>query len=436
MRINAFARTDVGKVRADNEDNYLVGQQVFAVADGMGGHAAGEVAAKAALEPLVAIDTTTFDSDEDAEQALVEALRAANRHVVEMAHAQPELQGMGTTLTAALLREGRLHLAHVGDSRAYLLRDGEAITQLTTDHTLVERLVREGRLSRDEAAIHPQRNVITRAIGNEADVVVDSLPPLLLQPGDQILLCSDGLTGPLGDAEIAATLTRNEDGDGAVASLVEHANAAGGPDNITVILLRVEGRSDKRTTTAPLDPSIRQIRTRQDGDSTDWAKRLGRLGAPQGVETGRENKRRKRDRSGGGRRIAAVLLAVLLLAAVIGGGGWMLLSRAYFVGAHEGSVAIFRGVPEEVWNVELYRVVEGEVTELPLEEFPEWRQDQISDGITASTIEGARRIVRTLESSIGVSGDQDESGDDPAQGDDAPGDDTSGDGTGGAAEGT
>lgn len=426
MRINAYARTDVGQVRADNEDNYLVGRQVFAVADGMGGHAAGEVAAKAALEPLVAIDGREFDSEEDVETALVHAVREANRHVVEMAQAQPELAGMGTTLTAALLRNGRLHLAHVGDSRAYLLRDGEAITQLTTDHTLVERLVREGRLSRDEAAIHPQRNVITRAIGNDADVVVDSLPPLRLQPGDQVLLCSDGLTGPLRDTEIAATLTQTEAGDEAVSTLVDRANAAGGPDNITVILLRVDG---SETDTRPIDDdNIRRIRTRQDGDTADWAKRLGRLGAPQGVEK-RKDERRTRERGGGGRKFTAALLAVVLLAAIVGGGGWMLLSRAFFVGAHDGNVAIFRGVPEEVWNVELYRVVDGEVTDLPLDEFPAWRQEQIQDGITASTIDGARRIVRTLESSIDTSTDEAD--------DTSGGDDTSGDGgVDGTAEGT
>jgi PPM family protein phosphatase len=404
MRITAFARTDVGKVRPENEDDFFVGRQVFAVADGMGGHAAGEVAAKTALEPLVSIDSRTFDSADAAEEALAEAVREANRQVVEMAEAQPELHGMGTTLTAALLRDGRLHLAHVGDSRAYLLRDGEAITQLTTDHTLVERLVREGRLSREEVATHPQRNVITRAIGNEPDVVVDSLPALRLQSGDQVLLCSDGLTGPLGDADIAATLTHTPDGDEAVTSLISQANEAGGPDNITAIVLRVEGEDDDPVV-AVKNENVRQIRTRHDGDETDWAKRLGRLGAPQGVETRKDKKARSERASGGGggggRRVFAVLLALLLLLGVVAGGGWMLLSRAYFVGAYEEQVAIYRGVPEEVWNIRLNQVIDEEVTDLDLDEFPDWRRSQIEDGITARTIDEARRIVRTLEGSIG-----------------------------------
>lgn len=404
MRITAFARTDVGRVRPENEDDYFVGETVFAVADGMGGHAGGEVAAKTALEPLVAIDGRSFDSPELAQEALVEALRDANRQVVEKAEAEPELQGMGTTLTAGLLRDGRLHLAHVGDSRAYLLREGDAIMQLTTDHTLVERLIRDGRLSRAEAATHPQRNVVTRAIGNEPDVVVDSLPPLWLQPGDQIMLCSDGLSGPLEDTEIAAVLTTKEDGDAAVAKLVDQANDAGGPDNITVVLLRVEAEEgDPPVAAPPEEPNVRRIRTRQDSQGGDWARRLGQLGAQQGATQAsvkQKTKKKSRDGGGKGKRVLAGLLALVLLLAVVAGGSVLLLSRAFFIGEHEGQVAIYQGIPHEVWEVPLHRVMEDEITELEVSEFPGWRQDAIREGIEASTVGEARNIIRGLAQSI------------------------------------
>src|SRR5687768_122861 len=175
MRITAYAKTDVGRHREGNEDNMFSGSTVFAVADGMGGHVAGEVASETALRPVSELDGATFEDPRAATDSLRAAIEAANRNVVSQAKEDPNLTGMGTTLTAVMVREGHLHLAHVGDSRAYLLRNGEEINQLTTDHTLVEQLVQDGRLSRDEVAHHPQRSVITRAIGVEHSVEVDTL---------------------------------------------------------------------------------------------------------------------------------------------------------------------------------------------------------------------------------------------------------------------
>ena len=398
VRVAAHARTDVGKVRSGNEDDFYAGETVFAVADGMGGHAAGEVAAKTALEPVASLDERVFTSGDAADEALMAAIRDANRQVVEKAEAEPDLRGMGTTLTAGMLRDGRLHVAHVGDSRAYLLRPDQPITQLTTDHTLVERLVREGRLSRDEAASHPQRNVITRAIGNEPTVMVDSLPPIRLQAGDQILLCSDGLTGPVPDDEIVDILQSHEDADEATAALVQRANDAGGPDNITVVLLRVDGDAND---TAPVEVDqehLRRIRTREEGDPRDWASTMGRFGAPQGIESRPDA---SPDGPRRGRRMLATLLALIVLVALVGGGGWMLLSRAYFISEHEGQVAIFQGLPQEVGTIPLHRVLSDEVTDLGVEEFPEWRRQRIEDGITAGTIAEARRRIDELEATLG-----------------------------------
>ncbi len=241
MQLTAFAASDPGLVRAGNEDSLYAGSTLFAVADGLGGHAAGEVASATAIEALAGLDGQSFPDPAAARQALEAAVVAANQAVAGKAAADPRLWGMGTTLTAALVEDARLHLAHVGDSRAYLLRRGEPLRQLTDDHTVVAELVREGRLSAEEAAVHPGRSILTQAIGLERDLVVDAPAPLALVPDDQVLLCSDGLTDVLADGRIAELLGRHDQGGQTCRALVDAANAAGGPDNVTVVLVRVAG---------------------------------------------------------------------------------------------------------------------------------------------------------------------------------------------------
>jgi serine/threonine protein phosphatase PrpC len=239
MRLSSFAGSDVGRARTGNEDSYFCGRTVFAVADGLGGHQGGEVASAAAVEPLAALDGRSFAEPGEAAEALAAAIREANGAILDRAAGDPGLWGMGTTLTAAALSgDHQLQLAHVGDSRAYLLRDG-SLDQLTTDHTVVGELVRRGRLTPEVAAIHPERSILTRAVGLDPTVPVDLPDPLELHDGDQVLLCSDGLTEAVGDDQIAALLSASEDGDAACRSLIDAANRAGGPDNITVVLLRV-----------------------------------------------------------------------------------------------------------------------------------------------------------------------------------------------------
>ena len=429
LTVRAFGGTHTGRVRSGNEDSYLVGDAVHAVADGMGGHQAGEIASDAALEPLRALDISTLRGPAEVTDALATAVREANTLVVERASNDPQLEGMGTTLTAVAVCDGQLHVAHVGDSRAYLLRDAEDMSQLTTDHTLVERLIQDGRLSRDEAATHPQRNVITRAIGHETTVEVEVLPPITLRDGDQVLLCSDGLSGPVDDARIAAILDQTADGDEAVAALLAEANAAGGPDNITTVLIRVGDRWDgsaPTATTTATGSTTRQLATRpaqggtttavdEDGGgdagtaTTDqitinsgrppsdeaWAEKVGRVGAPPEVEPAPAPTRRI-----GLARVATVLLALALVAGVLIGGGWLLLSRSYFVGEHEGMVAIFRGVPQEVAGISAARVVPTEITTTPVSEFPAFRQQAIAEGLTAQSLSDAQRIVEDLQEQL------------------------------------
>jgi PPM family protein phosphatase len=273
MRLSSFAATDVGLQRAGNEDSHLRGRTVFAVADGLGGHQGGEVASAMAVERLGALDGRSFAEPTQAAAALADAIADANRAILERGVADQGLWGMGTTVTAAAVvrdPEGRpsmpgahvpgpggssvapvrrryltgplvLQLAHVGDSRAYLLRGDGPPRQLTTDHTVVAELVRRGRLTPQQAASHPERSILTRAVGLDPNVQVEQPAPLGLQPGDQVLLCSDGLTETVADEQLAQVLAGQADGDDACQALIAAANAAGGPDNITVVLLRVAG---------------------------------------------------------------------------------------------------------------------------------------------------------------------------------------------------
>jgi serine/threonine protein phosphatase PrpC len=240
MRLSSFAGTDVGLARSGNEDSHLRGRTVFAVADGLGGHQGGEVASAMAVEPLVALDGRAYADAHQAAEALAEAIGEANLAILRRARSDPELWGMGTTVTAAAVAGDRvLQLAHVGDSRAYLLRLDAPLRQLTTDHTVVQEAVARGLLTRRQAAVHPQRGVVTRAVGLDPQVPVDLPEPLELEPGDQVLLCTDGLTEVVDDDRIAAVLASQADGDDACRALIAAANQGGGPDNVTVVLLRV-----------------------------------------------------------------------------------------------------------------------------------------------------------------------------------------------------
>src|SRR5450755_4397691 len=228
------AKTDTGLQRRDNEDSAYARAPVFVVADGMGGAQAGEVASQIAVEAF----EQGLPEDGSPEERLATRAREANRRIHELSQTQSERAGMGTTLTAAYLNGDDLVIAHVGDSRAYLFRD-ETLRRLTEDHSLVEELVRRGKLTEEQAAEHPQRSIITRALGIELDVEVDTWT-YPARAGDVVLLCSDGLTSMIGEAQIAEILGSETDLDRAGEQLIAAANEAGGRDNITVVLFRLE----------------------------------------------------------------------------------------------------------------------------------------------------------------------------------------------------
>ncbi len=240
-------RTDTGRQRAANEDSFFAQAPLFAVADGMGGAQAGEVASKIAAESFGPVQR----GEGSPEGYLRGIAEDANRRIHELAQADASRSGMGTTLTAAMLEGEELSLAHVGDSRAYRWRDGE-LRLLTSDHSLVEELRRQGRLTDEQAEDHPQRSIITRALGPEPHVQVDTMT-YRVKPGDVYLLCSDGLTTMLKEPEIASILAESPDLDRAVATLIDQANLAGGRDNITALAFRVDD-SEAPVGRIPVEP--------------------------------------------------------------------------------------------------------------------------------------------------------------------------------------
>jgi PPM family protein phosphatase len=416
--VQAHGRSDVGRVRPGNEDALLIGSTVFAVADGMGGHRAGEVASAAALEPLGLLDGRPFGDPARAVAALTEAVTAANADVVLRSRTDPDLEGMGTTLTAVLIEGSDAHLVHVGDSRAYLARNGR-LTQLTADHTLVQALIDEGRLRPDQVATHPHRSVITRAVGVAAQVEVDGLH-LQLEDGDVLLLCSDGLTGVVDDTTIARLLAEHGPHD-VVDALIEAANAAGGPDNITVVTIAHRVGATPRAG-AP-GPTTVRIRTDEPSRAaSDWAAGYSSLGARNPSRPGGSGARittgtpgRTGVRSGGSRaprdgrrvrrllgsdldrlagRAVIALITLVLTVTAIGLGARVLLDRAYLVGVHEDEVVIYRGFDVQLGPVDLLRVHER--PGITFAQVPGYLQPLYLDGRPAADLNDARRIVASI----------------------------------------
>jgi protein phosphatase len=259
LRVVDFAAaSDVGRVRKANEDAYYVRSPLFVVADGMGGAQAGEVASKIASEAFAG----ELDESVAPEPRMAQVVRKANQEIHEKSLSDPNMQGMGTTLTAVLLGDSEVTIAHVGDSRAYRLRNGE-LTRLTRDHSLVGEMVRRGAITEEEAEQHPQRSILTRALGPEAEIEVDTLSHSV-KSGDVYLICSDGLTGMVSDAEIAEAMGSGKPMREVAEQLIRRANENGGVDNITVVAFKVsdgspEPRADEESPSDAGDTSDQTI---------------------------------------------------------------------------------------------------------------------------------------------------------------------------------
>jgi serine/threonine protein phosphatase PrpC len=256
--------TDTGRKRRRNEDAFVCEPPLFAIADGMGGAQAGEVASRLAA---AAVRERVPDALAG-EERIFELVQEANRRVYDRSSSDPNTSGMGTTMTVALVEDGAVAFGHVGDSRAYLIRDGQ-MEQLTEDHSLVNELMKSGKLSPEEAEIHPQRSVITRAVGTDPDVDVDTFT-VIAQTGDLFLLCSDGLTDVVAEEEILELVERNRaDIDRALRALVKEANRGGGEDNITVVAFEIadDNVHDGRTQEQALPPEYTQTRAPDEEDT-------------------------------------------------------------------------------------------------------------------------------------------------------------------------
>lgn len=383
-------RTDTGRQRSENEDSLFVRAPIFAIADGMGGAQAGEVASKIAAE--------AFDRDlpeVPPERFLRETIEAANRQIHQLARDDPSRAGMGTTTTAALLDAAAEEVAigHVGDSRAYRLRGGR-LEQLTRDHSLVEEMRRKGQITDAQAEEHPQRSIITRALGPEPEVEVD-VQTVPAAPGDVFLLCSDGLTTMVGEDRIAATLTHSATLREAVRTLVEEANRAGGRDNITALAFRLADAAAPR------------------GESREDATLVGAAAEEAGL-TATEVRRRaaaaaareRRDRLAAGPsrkrlRTAAKALAAIAAIAAVALGAWLGNRQVWFLGTDDGGrVALYRGLPYDLpFSIALYE--ERYASPIQTDELPRVRREAVT-GHELRSRGDAVSLIEDIERSQGI----------------------------------
>lgn len=365
--ITAFgSRTDVGCVRDHNEDSLVVAPPLFAVADGMGGHEAGEVASEIAA-------TTIADNaprHPDAE-ALGLAVRKANLAIIEAVEEGRGKRGMGTTCTAAMLEGERLVIAQVGDSRAYLLHNGR-LQQLTRDHSLVAAMVEAGQLTPEEARIHPKRSMITRALGTDPATTPD-LYEISVEEGDRLLLCSDGLSGMVEDPDIEAIMNRTADPQRCASQLVNEAIAAGGHDNVTVVVADVAGHREKRRKKLALKTKL------------------------------------------------TIGFVLALLVAIIGGGAWSvnayIHNSAYLI-EQDGNVAVYRGIPEPFLFLSYSELVEE--TDIPVDELSPGVADRIREGLRVDDVQAAQDLIEEYRSQLSSEGEAVEEGGSQAGGADAP----------------
>jgi protein phosphatase len=390
LRIDDQAfRSDTGRQRNANEDSFFVRAPIFVVADGMGGAQAGEVASKAAA------DAFDFDLPEGPpERVLRETIVAANRTIHNLARADPSRAGMGTTLTAAIVSAEREEVAigHVGDSRAYRLRDGR-LEQLTRDHSLVEEMRRKGQLTDAQAEDHPQRSIITRALGPEPEVEPD-VQTVPAAPGDVFLICSDGLTTMLGEEQIRKLLAGATSMAAAVRALIDEANRAGGRDNITALAFRLEDAAapQRQPEGATLiGPSAEEAGL----TATEVRRRAAATAARERREKLVAKPPRRRLRG------AAKVLAVLVVLGALAFGAWYGNRQVWFLGTDQsGRVALYRGLPYELpFGIELYE--ERYASPIQTASLPSRRREAVT-GHDLRSRGDAVSLVEDIEESQGV----------------------------------
>ena len=401
------AVSHVGKIRANNQDSGYAGTQLFVVADGMGGHAGGDVASAIALKRVMEADRQ-FASAADAEFALQSALSAANTMLAETVFEHPELTGMGTTVSAILRSGSQIAIAHIGDSRIYLLRDG-TLKQITADHTFVQRLVDSGRITPEEAAVHPRRSVLMRVLGD-----VDAAPEidttvLEVLAGDRWLLCSDGLSSYVSDDKIAQALKSVPAVKDAADRLVKESLDQGAPDNVTVVIVDIdesgesacfpatvvgsaaaplsfEGESGRRPLRLPtllLHP-LKLTQAREDShfepESDEYLDEL--------ILEDRRRARRRRITW----LVGIAVIVSLIVAALVVGYRWS--QSLYYVGADGQTVAIYRGIQQDLGPISLHSIYSE--TSVQLNALPSYTRKTVEDTISAADLADAMAIIKRL----------------------------------------
>jgi serine/threonine protein phosphatase PrpC len=420
LLLRSAARSDVGLVRKGNEDSGYAGSELLVVADGMGGHAAGELASAAAIATLAELETEGLN-DADAVLRLSSSVTLTSERIADIVAAQPEFAGMGTTVTAlAWLRDPpRVALVHVGDSRAYLLRDG-TLVQLTRDHTYVQSLVDSGKITAEQALVHPRRNLLMRTI----DGIHEAEPDISVRearPGDRYLVCSDGLSGVVSDERLVVLL-QLPDPTAAVTALVDAALEGGSPDNVTCVVadvVDVEGAEDLLASRGVVVGAAGEIKTRDRlptlhfpidsepdpdaGPTTGYAGRLVRVNtASNSTESGAaalaqvyaEEQRAPRNfrRS----RIIAVILCILVVIAIIIGLITAWARGQWYVGDSNGYVAVYQGVPASIGPLAMHHVVTQST--LAITSLPTFEAGQVQATIYASSLANADATMVRLKS--------------------------------------
>jgi serine/threonine protein phosphatase PrpC len=408
MRLRYAALSDVGRVRRDNQDSGYAGPHLLVIADGVGGSARGDVASSATVEVLRRLDEPPGN---DMLGALAGAIHLSHDRIAGLVADNPEIEGTSTTVTAAIFDGTHLGVGHVGDSRGYLLREG-TLSQLTTDHTFVQSLIDEGRITEDEARVHPHRNLILRAVDgvHEPEPDVFTVEVAL---GDRILLCSDGCSGVLSDEDLARILGE-ETPDHAAVSLIRASLDAGSSDNVTVVVADLvgddevdDGDTSAGAVTGPMLVGAAAEAPRRRGLGSGravGAADTGELEPVSGPDDGgagddvdpeeRRYAPRPPRRFTWARRVV-VLALIAVLVALIAIAGYKWTQSQYFVANDGDQVAIYRGVEADVPGVRMHRVQES--SELTLGELPTYNARQVRDGISANSLEDARGVVTRLQ---------------------------------------
>jgi PPM family protein phosphatase len=423
LSLRFAAGSHKGMIREGNEDSGYAGPRLLAIADGMGGQAAGEVASSEVISTLVQLDDDIPGSD--LLTALASAVQQANDQLRQMVEEDPQLEGMGTTLTALLWTGQRLGMVHVGDSRAYLLRDG-ALTQITQDHTWVQRLVDEGRITEEEKETHPQRSLLMRALDGRGQVEPD-LSIREVRPGDRYLICSDGLSGPVSHQTLEETLAGYHTPHQTVQDLIQLALRGGGPDNITCIVADVLDVDDSDTLAGQLNDTPVVVGAVADSPPTVTdhrslntpAGRASGLGRPAAHPPAPEGAFGPADPAAvaappgsfgayadgsfdkPGRRRGPWLkrtVAVAVVLVVLGGGayaGYRWTQNQYYVGASDGHVAVYRGISQQLAGISLSDVYRQH-PEIELKYLPDYQRKQVEDTIAVDNLNQAEDRVGSL----------------------------------------